>query len=309
MAICLFFELSVEGIQKAVTYEQSPGRFGDNLLSYIHAKWISYKYAIPLLYKPFVYSDRLVMHTGEPWYTNALQKTFSRCIILGKNRSVKLTDSSSTLYLVPYFPESKSERNNGVSFTGGAWDYFEVDWDDQGFIAELRKMIVPIQPIKRMVLPAGRITVAIHARKGGIHDTPETLPIFPLKFLPDEFYIAQIKRLYDLLDKRPLYVHIFTDDHAPAVIMRKFQQSLKDLDIMWGCREHGNSETANVIEDFFAMDQFDCLIHSESNFSFIMNKINNYMISIYPDSFHREGESIIYDTTNVQVNSMMTPIN
>ncbi|MFA5306719.1 MAG: hypothetical protein WC365_04680, partial [Candidatus Babeliales bacterium] len=49
----------------AVTYGLSGGRFGDNLLCYVHAKWISYKYHIPLLYFPFEYSSHLVFDEAE----------------------------------------------------------------------------------------------------------------------------------------------------------------------------------------------------------------------------------------------------
>ncbi|HEV7737800.1 MAG TPA: hypothetical protein VGO47_10580, partial [Chlamydiales bacterium] len=41
---------------QAITYEFSGGRFGDNLLAYFHAKWVSYKYNIPFFYKEFPYS-------------------------------------------------------------------------------------------------------------------------------------------------------------------------------------------------------------------------------------------------------------
>ncbi len=291
----LFFNPSEEGISQAVTYEQSPGRFGDNLISYIHAKWISYKYDIPLLYNPFVYSDSLVLHVCDRQYTYSELSAFSNIVTLGKNKGVAQSDSPYTLYLVPYFPESKFERENGVSFSGGTWDYFEVDWDDEEFIHELRRVISPIQSVCKMSLPSNCISVAVHIRRGGNHDTPETLPGFPLKFLPEEFYIEQLRRLYLLLGKKPLYVHIFTDDNRPEKIKKHFQKQLDDLDIQFSCRSHGNSDTAHVIEDFFALSQFDCLIHSESNFSFIMSKINDYMVSIYPDSFHREDGRIVYD--------------
>lgn len=302
IVLCFLCNGVAATMRQAVTYDQSPGRFGDNLLSYIHAKWISYKHNIPLLYKPFVYSDCLALHNIEQWYTNELRSTFGHVVGLGKKRGVERTDPPSTLYYVPYFPESKYELKNGVSFSGSAWDSFEVDWSDEGFIEELRSVIAPIQQVARMYLPAERITVALHMRKGGTHDTPETLLAFPLKFLPDEFYIEQIRCLYGLLGESPLYVHLFTDDHDPGAIVKKFKRQLESLDITWGCRERENSETSNVIEDFFTLAQFECLIHSESNFSLIMNKMGNYMVTIYPDSFGREKGRIIYDSVNVQIN-------
>lgn len=299
--LCVSTEI-VPKSRQAVTYEQSPGRFGDNLLSYIHAKWIAYKNGITVLYKPFVYSDQLMLHEFELLYHESDKNKFNKVVVLGKNKQVNPYEAASVLYFVPYFPESKWELKNCKSFTGGAWDYFEIDWCDTGFIAELKKVIAPRKPKAHMSLPADRITVAIHLRKGGNHDTPETLPGFPLKFLHDEFYIQQLKELYILLQQQPLYVYLFTDDNHPEKLMAKFKDNLKGLAIEFDCRRQGNSDRANVLEDFFALQQFDCLIHSESNYSFIASKLGNYMVSMYPDSFHKEQGRIVYDHINVAIN-------
>ncbi len=297
-----YFPVNIQAkIHHAVTYELSPGRFGDNLLSYIHAKWISYRYNIPLLYKPFIYSDQLILHEKEAWYSDSLRKQFDKVVGLGKHVAVNLDVPASTLYVAPYFPSSKWELQNCVSFSGGRWDHFEVDWQDKGFVEELRKVIAPQNPISPMQLPTDRITVAVHVRRGGNHDTPDVPAVFPLKFLPDSFYITQIKELYDRLDGKPLYVYLFTDDNNPEKIVKTFKRSLEGLNIQFSYRMQGNCDTANVVEDFFALQQLDCLIHSESNFSFIMSKLGDYMVSIYSDSFHRENGKVVYDHINISV--------
>ena len=290
-------------VRHAVTYEHSPGRFGDNLLSYIHAKWISYKYNIPLLYKPFIYSDQLILHEQEVLYSDSARKQFDKIVILGKHVYVNPQDRSFILYMAPYFPSSKWELENAVSFAGGRWDFFEVDWQEKGFIEELQKVIAPRYSMPSMHLPTDCITVAVHVRRGGNHDTPDVPPLFPLKFLPDKFYIAQLRELYVLLNRKPLYVYIFTDDTDPEKLVETFKQHLQHLNIQFDCRKHGNADTMNVVEDFFALQKFDCLIHSESNFSFIMSKIGDYMVSIYPDSFHKKKGQVIYDHINATVNN------
>ena len=298
----LLFPLKTRAeIHQAVTYELSPGRFGDNLLSYIHAKWISYKYHLPLLYKPFIYSNCLVLHDYEFKYAENKNK-FNTTTILGHNVFINSNDTFSNLYVVPYFPASKYELKNGISFAGTSWYYFEVDWHDKSFIEELRTVIAPSNPIALIDLPTDCVTVAVHVRRGGNHDTPETIPDFPLKFLSDEFYITQIKELYFLLNETPLYVYLFTDDNNPTQIMNKFQNNLSGLHIQFDCRKRQNSDTTNVIEDFFTLQQFDCLIHSESNFSFLMSKIGKFLVSIYPDSFDKKKGQIIYDNVNVTIN-------
>ena len=67
-----------------VTYTFSGGRFGDNLLAYIHAKWIAYRYHIPLLYKPFDCSDQLVLHNLEELYNERKASQFRNQIHLGE---------------------------------------------------------------------------------------------------------------------------------------------------------------------------------------------------------------------------------
>lgn len=300
-----FISCLASEINQAVTYELSPGRFGDNLLSYIHAKWISYKYKLPLLYKPFIYSDHLKLHEIEQRYTSS--SSFSKIITLGKKVSVNPEETGSLLYFVPYFPQSKWELHCAVSFKGTPWDYFEIDWNDKGFIEKLREVIVPRNPIAPLNVPQDRITVAIHVRRGGNHDTPDVPPCFPLKFLPNEFYIEQIKELYALLHGKPLYVYLFTDDNNPAAIITSFKQNILGLNIQFDCRAEGNSDTTHVIEDFFAMQQFDCLIHSESNFSLIMSKIGNYLVSIFPDEYHKENGNVIYDHISVSMNAKNVP--
>ena len=297
--ICILLTLPIRASQ-AVTYELSPGRFGDNLISYIHAKWISYKYRIPLLYKPFIYSSSLVLHDVELPYAQ-YAKNFKKVVYLGRKRNVNSQDGS-VLYVVPYFPESKWELKHGKSFAGGAWDYIEVDWQDAGFIQELRKVIKPRTSLAAMPLPQDRVAVAIHVRKGGNYDTPETLPGFPLKFLPTELYVQQLKEVHKLLNNRPLYVYLFTDDNNPLALMHVFQNAFCGCDIQFDCRKQGNSDTRNVLEDFFALQQFDCLVHSESNFSFIMSKIGNYMVTLFPDSFYKDRGQIVYDHIKLTIN-------
>src|SRR5665213_983093 len=75
--------------EKAVTYEFSGGRLGDNLLSYLHAKWISYRHQIPLLYKPFKYSDKLMLDTNEIRFDLSTKK-FEQVVHLGRSETVAL---------------------------------------------------------------------------------------------------------------------------------------------------------------------------------------------------------------------------
>ena len=51
------------------------GRFGDKIIYYVTAKWISFKFNIPLLFKPFRYSSMLRLGREEKKYSKEIVKT------------------------------------------------------------------------------------------------------------------------------------------------------------------------------------------------------------------------------------------
>lgn len=277
----------------AVTYEQSPGRFGDNLLCYMHAKWISYKYNIPLLYKPFIYSDQLELHKHEYRYSKEAEKEFKKKVWVTREALIDIAQDS-VLYTIPYFPESEWELKHGTSFTGKKWHYLKVDWNNPAFINQLRALIQPISPMPKLQLPADRITVAVHMRKGGTFDKQDAINAFPLKFPQEEFYAEQIKKIYELINGKPLYVYLFTDDTNPQRLIHNLHQRCRGLDIVFDCKKSGNSDKVNVLEDFFALAQFDCLIRPESNYSIIMGLLTDYKIHIFPKDFTKNRGKIMY---------------
>ena len=125
--IILFLVSPLSGTSSAVTYTFSGGRFGDNLLSYCHAKWISYKYRIPLLYKPFGYSDQLMIDLYEIHYSQELEAQFDAVVEYSFADST-IDPDSGTLYVIPFFPESIFNRNDEIfPFL------FFVDWEDPWF--------------------------------------------------------------------------------------------------------------------------------------------------------------------------------
>ena len=60
---------------------------------------------------------------------------------------------------------------------------------------------------------------------------------------------------------------------------------LKDLPITFGCRKEGNRHDAHVMEDFFALMDFDCLIRSASNYSFLPSIIADYQVVMTPKHY------------------------
>jgi len=104
----------------------------------------------------------------------------------------------------------------------------------------------------------------------------------PLRLPPEQYYIDQIKMLSKILNDPPLFVYIFTDDANPKRIVNKFNEVLQKPNITFACREQGNRYDTNILEDFFAMIKFDCLIRPHSHFSMSAQLIGNHKIVIYP---------------------------
>lgn len=293
--IFLFYAFNIIAINYAVTYEITPGRFGDNLLNYMHAKWISFKYKIPLLYKPFIFSENLLMHKNELKYENEYQK-FNKKIILSEINKIDLTITEKILYIVNYFPEGFYERNFCKNYEGGKWYYFDTDWENKLFKAELLKNIKPNYQFNDVIkIPDNLISVAIHLRRGGSFDNQNVIKAFPMKFIDDEFYFQEIENLSNYFNNQKIYVHIFTDDEKTLNILDIYKKKFIDKkNIAFNIRKLDNNHQSNILEDFFSMLKFDCLIHSESNYSLTASFLGNFKYKSRPTFYETINNKIIY---------------
>ncbi len=277
----------------AVTYHFSGGRFGDNLLAYFHAKWISYQSGATLLYKPFPYSDKLALSEIEVPFSQGYP--FEIWLSETDNPSL-FYDYSDTLFHVKYFPE--------LSWGGEClrkYPEFHVDWDDPGFRAELKRNITPKAGDLNIILPPkDRISVAVHLRNGGKFE-PDLHDVWALKAPRDHFYISYIKYLYSYFKEQPLFVYIFTDHANPKQIKKVFQNALKGLNISVSCREQSVDWSSDVLEDFFSMCQFNCSIHGDSNFSVCAGIIADYDIEIRPLSSKLSNHKVVIDDVVMRI--------
>lgn len=269
----------------AITWEPNGGRFGDNLLSYSRAKWLSYCFDIPLLYLPFKYSDQLMINTQEDIFTPEVALLFSTATHLPYGSKYRLLPDNNTLYISHW-----------------KTDIF-IDWYDNIFVQELRKTIAPCYEIKKITIPDNYLSIAVHVRTGGSFapDTAQEKERCPLRFAPDEFFIAQIKRIADMFKHEKLYVYIFTDHANPIELKNKFKKILNDPRITFDYRHENNSHNTNVLEDFFSMMDFDCLIRPGSHFSRFVQRLGNNKLVIYPESIKKlnTGKTII-DVINIK---------
>lgn len=288
----------------AITYNLLPTRFGDHLLTYTKARWISYEFNIPLLYKPFTYSDKLVLHQKETLFSSKRAKGFERIHHILTEKKLVVKNNNPTLFVC----DLKFSAHNLKGFN----DLYRYTITNTAFKQELLNMIQPMEPIEPLVLPKDKITVAVHVRRGGGFDKPllnvnttyskkknNTKPkfyadkIYPRRFPPDNYYIEQIKRISTMFNDAPMHVHIFTDDQHPQHIADTFKQQLNNSNITFSYRTAGNKHNKNVLEDFFAMTQFDCLIRPASSFSKMVQLLGNHKIIIYPKDATWIGNRLI----------------
>lgn len=318
--LMIFFTSPRPNLPTAVSYTFSGGRFGDNLLAYARAKWISYTYKIPLLYRPFPYSDQMNLHDIEKPLTRRLQKKYTQKIqyspevILEKKKDVSFLQNipyipefgftcnpflklkfvflqmhESILYSIPYFPEVSYEHHPKHDYV-----YFQVDWKDPEFRKVLFESIRPKKRFSKLSLPQNKHCVAVHIRTGRGYDAEDMYRLDPLKFPPIHYYIAQIKQLSKMLKNESLYVQIFTDDPNPQEIANAISTKLSSHKI----EVNYFSQKKGVLEDFFAMQEFDYLIRSNSNFAILASLLKDYLICISPSHYTCIRDEMIIDTVH-----------
>jgi hypothetical protein len=277
----------------AITYEKG-SRFGDNLLTYLHAKWISYQRQIPFRYKPFKYSSKLVMHDREFRLSrDKKDRTISKIDV----EPIDLEKTESTLYICPYFPEDPWELARVPCYR------FEVDWKDPEFRKGVREMIQPKKRL-RLVEPSKKtINIAIHVREGGGFDPESTKLDSPLKLPPLSFYAEGLSKIVALFPDKKILCHVFTDAVDPQKIVDVLKTAAPSgASVKFDYRKSKNRHDKNVIEDFFSLFNFDVLIRSQSNFSMIPALIHDYAIVYSPIGAKVEEGKVVIDQAELVMN-------
>ncbi len=258
------------------------GRLGDALIAFFHAKWIAYKTGLPLVCTPFTYYDHFNLTRIVP------QLDFSafNSIVGIRNMSEIRDERNSTLYIVPYYPECRSEYTH---IKHNSWiPFIEVDWDDPVFKADIINCLESLDPVETINLPENMITVGVHIRRGGGYDSHEAIATLPLKFPGDDYYIKQIQRISEIYKDQPIYVYIMTDELNPKAIIENYKEILKNPYLHFDCRGQDNAYTDTMFSDFFTIPKFDCLILCQSNFSIVASKMGNYSVKITPMTHNKK---------------------
>lgn len=279
-ALCLLCFQTLFGAQSYIGYSKSGGRFGDNLLTYLHAKWLSYKSDVPIFYEPFPYSSELAFSSQEFSTDDP-----SRLHLLPYRPGMHLEKSLPFIYLCPYFPAFEDEQNQG------GWTHFSVDWKDPVFRALCLSLIAPKRPLALTLPPKDTLSIAMHVREGGGFDTDHTRLYDPLKLPPLTYYIEALAKVAALFPDRPLYCHIFTDAIDVQAIAKTIAQNAPS-NVTIHYRTEENHHTKNVLEDFFSLFHYNILIRSRSNYSVIPALLHDYEVVCFPEEFSRIGRTI-----------------
>jgi len=299
---CLLFRTLYA--ESGVTYLLNRGRFGDHITSYINAKWVSYRYHLPLLYKKFEFSEQLQLDYQEKPFENTVG--YKKTIRINNTPIPDFTESD-TLYIIPYFPHyPKSIKEEFRMYP------LVIDWHDHTFITILRSLISPKKPIELPVLAPEHVNIALHIRTGGgydhmSYDNPKHMKRFfsdiglPLNHPREEFYIHQLTWLLKYFENKKCYIYVFTDDQNPPLLCENLRNIFNKENLIFDCRKVDNKHDKNVLEDFFAMQLFDCIICPNSNYSISAAKIGNNAITIFPTAYEWHENNLIMTRVKVDI--------
>ncbi len=260
-----------------ITYSFTGGRFGDNLTTYVEARWLAYRTGLEFYYRPFKYSDTLRMNLIHKNY-----RDHDKLRIVSIEDVKTFTQKTDTLYVIAPFP-----ANNNVK------------WDDPIFYNMMKEEIAAVAGEPILEVPEDHLAVGLHVRRGGgwdfqlkqagtlvtaQYENPNFFADleYPTRFAPDSFFIEQIEYVLERFPDTKLYVHIFTDDPRPDLIAEKYRKTLANSRITFGYREQGNSHDSNVVDDLFMMTQCEVLIRSASYFSGMAGNLGRIKLEIVP---------------------------
>lgn len=275
--------------KNGITYSFSGGRLGDNLMTYVEARWFAYQTGLEFYYRPFKYSDLLSLNTMHKPY-----RDHDKLRIVSVDDIKKFVQKTDTLYVISPLP-----LNNNIN------------WDDQIFLAMMKEEISSVGGSPALDIPKNHMSVGLHIRRGGGWDDrlrqkgtivtaqPKNPDVsfadedYPTRFAPDSYFIDQLRFVLDKFPHENLYVHIFTDDPRPDLIAAKYEQALANSRLTFGYRKDGNSHDSNVLEDLFMISQCEVVIRSASNFSDIACRLGRTKLEIRPNDFRWKNDVLL----------------
>lgn len=251
----------------AVTYSQSSGQLGDQLIYYCIAKYIAVKYNFPFFYKPFKHSDQLKLSSLEKPFNpqNFIGYTH---LAIGNEREIRQKPTEKILYEITdkHWKDSTPDR-----------EWYGL-YQSTEFRNLARTLIAPKVEIPSLNMPTDGVTVALHFRTGEGREPVSMTSVGNHKFPFFSYYIEHIKNVLSLFPNKKIYIHIFTDALNPTATLKKFKSHFPQDYVIFSTRMVNDSWGNNVLTDLFQMTKFDCLIRPQSGFSAIAQLIGYHKI-------------------------------
>ena len=333
--LCLI-QYSLYGINSAISYNfNNCGRFGDHMVVYCKAKYLSLKTGLPLFFRNFSATDHFTMHYTEKHYSqdmkfNGYMKVHSRSEINPQFDGILFMVDIFTSTGEPYIQEEQflpSALPMRMNFYID--ELYQRMQQDDDFKNTLKQMLRPISTtnIFQINSEENTISVAVHVRKSSYEDRPlfskqlytrdeiTELQNFsgmdhkteysdiqnPLRFPPEQYYIDQINKLSTCLSDKKLYIQLFTDYNNPEELLQRFKQFCQGANCTISLGTTGPWQDA-FVQDVFKMAYFDCLIRSSSHFPGISQLIGNHKLIISPKNYKWIKDRLVITETNIVVN-------
>ena len=322
---------TANGTNSAITYRtDNAGRLGDCIVIYCKAKYLSMKYNLPLLFKPFAYSDQFAMHTDEIHY--GPDHKFDRTIMVNNIHEIN-PELDNTLFMTdlftstgePYIAE-KQFTERALSMPLNFWidEIYDLMQQNNDYKKIIKKMLQPSSPYKKHFQKSSEdtITVAVHIRKGtqvdlplralqlysplditGAQETPDGMYhdiLCPLRFPPEQFYIDQINKLSKHFHDKKLFIQIFTDHNNPEEIFEHIKNNCAGTNCTFSL---ATSQWQNdIVKDMCEMAEFDCLIRPCSHFSGAAQLMGDHKLILIPKNYTWIGNYLLITETKKVVN-------
>lgn len=326
------------GENSAITYDLSRcGRLGDKIVTYCKAKYLSEKFCLPFLFKPFAYSDNFAMHFQEQHYSSDIH--FAKQVRVRYVSQIN-PGASNTLYLVDMYTfinePSLNEKQciqETLSRTKDFWidEIYEHMQKDLSFKLVVKEKLNPVC-YNQYITPEDEnidvISVAVHIRKGSGDDFPmlskqlynltvddmkdivelKSQKVFqdvahPLKFVPEQYYINQINKLVHCFPNKMFRIFIFTDSSCPDEVLNNIKTNCNADNCIISLKT--NQWQDDGIKDICEMAQCDCLIRPSSHFAGISQFIGCHKLIISPKNYCWAHGCLIVTESNIVTNDPM----
>jgi hypothetical protein len=275
-ASAISFLISNEGnCRPKISYSLSGGRFGDNLVSYCHARWLAFVYDLDFLPVKFKYCEQLPAYQRYSWLEET-EIVRSKCVSIGKFGEDFASrvrdfgqDPEDVIYVLEYHPEHISEWEGDS--TWNLW--LGVDWNREDFISILREDLGCSKKDKSFDIT--KIPILCHFRTASGDDVYEqSARAFPLKHLRADYFARAILLARNIL-KSPSEVVVVTDSAAPNKTLRELAKNFpgESVALLPTLTTAATRHRSAVVADFHAMCTYPVLIATQSNLSSIAAKV------------------------------------